>query len=131
MDDFEVVEPIFQGIFARVWHSREEDLDALSELSREERAIYATRILEGELDNGGWYQVFGNGVDHLVEPAIDGYELLGLEDYASHVREVRETEFSGDSPEAFGEALDAAYFELSGSEAARADLIRSSGLVGH
>jgi hypothetical protein len=130
LDDFDVVEPVFQRIFASVWLKGEEDGDALAKLPREERAIYTTRILEGQLDNGGWYQVFGNGVDHLLEPAIDGYELLGLADYASHLREVRAVGFNDGSPDEIGEALDGAYFRLSGSEAARAHLIRSDGLIG-
>lgn len=130
MDDFDVVEPVFQRIFTAVWSSGEEDRDTLAALSGSERAIYATRLVEGEVDNGGWYQAFGNGVDHLIEPAIDGYESLGLADYASHLRDVRAAGFGEDSPDELGEALDEAYYRLSGSEAARAHLISASGLTG-
>jgi hypothetical protein len=129
VDDFDVVEPVFQRVFGAVWSGRKENLDAFARLPEAERAIYATRIVEGQLDNGGWYQVFGNGVDHLLEAAIDGYELLGLADYAAHLRKVREVEFNGSSPEDIGEALDDAYFRLSGSEAACARIIRSHGIV--
>jgi Domain of unknown function (DUF4375) len=128
VDAFEVVEPVFQEIFSRVWRGREEHLEVLSALPNE-RAIYTTRILEGELDNGGWYQVFGNGVDHLIQPAIEGYELLGQAGYASHLRDVVVSGFGDESPETLGEALDAAYFELAGSEEARADLIRINGIT--
>ncbi len=123
MDDFLVVEPVFRRIFATVSSRNEEDADALTNLTEDERAIYVTRILEGELDNGGWYQVFGNGVGHQLEAAVTGYERLGLPDYAALIRAVRDAGFSEQSPEALGERLDAAYFELTGSESSRAELI--------
>jgi hypothetical protein len=129
VDDFEVVEPVFQQIFATVWHEGAEDSRALESLSALDRAVYATRVIEGELDNGGWYQAFGNGVDHLIEHAMSGYELLGLADYAGHLRDVHASGFTAVSPDELGTALDQAYFRLSGSELARADLIRAMDLA--
>jgi len=131
MSDYEalaVVEPVFQRIFDVVWASGAESSEALNSLSDAERAIYATRVIEGQLDNGGWYQVFGNGVDHLIGPAIDGYLLLGLPEYAAVLTEVRAESFGEDSPEELGERLDNAYFALSGSEEARASLVKSRNL---
>jgi hypothetical protein len=124
VDDFGTVEPVFRSIFAKVWARGSEDLDVLNSLPPIERAIYATHLLEGELDNGGWYQAFGNRNAHLIEPAIEGYELLGLPDYAAHLRDVRAMGFDEQSEDAVGEALDTAYFQLSGSEAARAAMLR-------
>jgi hypothetical protein len=124
VDDFGTVEPVFQLIFAKVWASGSEDLGVLNSLPPIERAIYATRLLEGDLDNGGWYQAFGNGKAHLIEPAIEGYQLLGLPMYAAHLRRVRAVGFDGRSEDAVGDALDKAYFALSGSEAARAAVVR-------
>jgi hypothetical protein len=120
VDAFEKVEPVFQAILARVWAGGDEDLQVLGLLTPLERAVYATRMLEGAIDNGGWYSVFYNNVDHMIEPAIDGYEVLGLPDYAEHLRNVRALGFREDSPEALGTAVDHEYFALSGSEEARA-----------
>jgi hypothetical protein len=102
-------------------------MSALAALSEDERAIYATRIIEGQWDNGGLFQVFGNGVDHLLEPAIGAYEHLGLLDYAALIRAVRAAGFRVDSPLELGEQLDGRYFGLSGSESARAELIKGKG----
>jgi hypothetical protein len=124
---FEVVEPVFRRIFAAVWKDGSESAAALDSISEGERAIYATRILEAELDNGGWYQVFFNHVDGLIEHAIAGYVLLGLPEYAAHLREVRAKGFDGDAPEQLGDLLDNAYFRLSGSEVARAALVQEFG----
>lgn len=129
MDDFDVVEPVFRRIFATVWAHGEEDSAALAALTEDEWAIYVTRVLEGQLDNGGWFQVFGNGVDQHLEAALAGYERLGLPDYAAVVQAVRDAGFGEDSPEESGEGLDAAYFELSGSESARAELITARRLT--
>jgi hypothetical protein len=124
-DDYAIVEPVFKSILAKVWASGDEDVEVLTNLSPVDRAIYATHILEGELDNGGWYQAFFNGTDRLIEPAIEGYELLGLPDYAAHLRTVRALGFHAGAEESLGNALDRAYFRLSGSDGARARLVAS------
>jgi hypothetical protein len=97
MDDFDKVELVFQTIFARLMTVR--DLaTAVDGLPESERAIVATRVLEGDVDNGGCYQLFGNGNDGMIEPAISGYERLGLPDYAAVLRDVRFERFQRDFP---------------------------------
>ena len=118
MEAFPIVEPVFQAIHSRM--GRGDDWSVFNRLTPLERAIYATRVIEGQIDNGGWYAVFYNNTDHWVDPAIQGYELLGLPEYAEHLRRVRAIGFGEDSPEPIGEAIDAEYFRLSGSEEARA-----------
>jgi hypothetical protein len=125
-DPFNRVEPVFQWIFDEIWANGVEDLQAVGAV---ERAIYATRVLEGDVDNGGWYQAFGNGTDALIEPAIDGYELMGLPEYVAVLREVRAQNFDESSPDEVGERLDRLWFELSGSEEARARLVDAHGLA--
>jgi hypothetical protein len=120
------VEPVFQRVYDEVWANGVEDLQAVGGV---ERAIYATWVLEGDVDNGGWYQAFGNGTDSLIEPAIDGYELMGLPEYASVLREVRAQNFDENSPDEVGERLDRLWFELSGTEEARARLVDAHGLA--
>lgn len=124
MGDFDEIEPVFQSILDRIWAGGTEDTNVFNRLSTIERAIYSTRVLEGQLDNGGWYQAFFNRVDHLVEPAIEGYQFLGLPEYATHLRDVRAAGFGEDSWNEVGETLDEAYFRLSGSEAARAAALK-------
>jgi hypothetical protein len=125
-DSFSRVEPVFQRIFDEIWANGVEDLQAVGAV---ERAIYATWVLEGDVDNGGWYQAFGNGTDALIEPAIDGYELMGLPEYAAVLREVRAQNFDESSPDEVGERLDRLWFELSGSEEARARLVDAHGFA--
>ena len=125
----EGVQSVYARIRERVWdRDAGDDNDAaLGSLSAIERAIYVTRELEEELYDGGWYLVFANEDDHLIEPAIAGYELLGLGAYAAHLREVRRLGYGDDSTEDEGERLDALYAGLSGAEAARARALASPG----
>ncbi len=124
--DEELVRHVYERIRARVWDADDGDDDdaALRRLSREERAIYATRELEDELVEGGWSFVFANADDALIEPALEGYELLGLRRYAALLRAVRRDGYSDLAPLSAGELLDERFERLSGADRARARLIR-------
>jgi len=120
---------VYQRIRATVWDIDEgDDIDeAITRLSADERAVYATRALEDELAEGGWSLIFGNDRDNLIEPAIEGYERMGLRRHAELVRSVLESGIGG-IPEAEMEALDERFARLRGAEAARARFIEAQGL---
>jgi hypothetical protein len=106
-----------------------EGTEALDALTPDERALLVTSELEAALADGGWYLVFADNEESLLEPAIEGYERLGLPAYAAHLREVVASGFGDASPEAEGERLDEAFAELSGSTAAREALASRLGLL--
>jgi len=120
---------VYQRIRATVWDLDEgDDIDeAITRLSADERAVYATRALEDELAEGGWSLIFGNDRDNLIEPAIEGYERMGLRRHAELVRSVLEAGIGGIA-EAEMEALDERFARLRGAEAARARFIEAQGL---
>jgi len=120
---------VYQRIRATVWDIDEgDDIDeAITRLSADERAVYATRALEDELAEGGWSLIFGNDRDNLIEPAIEGYERMGLRRHAELVRSVLEAGIGGIA-EAEMEALDERFARLRGAEAARARFIQGQGL---
>ena len=78
------------------------------------RAIYATFIVDAEVNNGGFNQFFYNPHGELAGIALSSYELLGAEEYAEIMRSAiatRETErermapfYEADSLEAFSES---------------------------
>jgi hypothetical protein len=105
-----------------VWDAVEgdDDDDALGRLPPLDRAVYVTRELEEELADGGWYLVFANEDDNLIPHAIEAYELLGLPEYAAHLRNVVDSGFGDSSSEDEGDLLDRQFAALSGAEAARA-----------
>lgn len=120
---------VYERIRATVWDADEgDDVDeAIARLAPDERAIYATRALEDELTEGGWSLIFGNDRDNLIEPAIEGYERMGLRRHAALVRSVLEAGVDG-IPESEMEALDERFARLRGAEAARARFIKAQGL---
>jgi Domain of unknown function (DUF4375) len=125
MGDAALVEGEYERIRAQVVDDEgEEILENLERLSPVERAIYATRTIEHDLDDGGFYLVFADADDALIEPAIEGYVLLGLPRYAALLRTVREVRFGDESSEELSETLDARYASLRGAERARARLLR-------
>ena len=120
---------VYERIRATVWEADEaDDIDeAIARLPPDDRAIYTTRALEDELTEGGWSLIFGNDRDNLIEPAIEGYERMGLRRHAELVRSVLEAGIDG-IPEAEMEALDERFARLRGAEAARARFIKAQGL---
>lgn len=50
------------------------------------RAIYATWVVDAEVNNGGFNQFFYNRDASLAGDALAAYELLGAEDYAAVMR---------------------------------------------
>lgn len=129
-DDFELVQAVFERLEALVWDAEDsdDDDDALDALRPEERAIYVTRELEAELADGGWYLVFANENDYLLEREIDAYELLGLPGHAAFLRRIQATVVD-DPNEDDSDRYDEEWSALGDAEPARARLIRRSGLA--
>ena len=50
------------------------------------QAIYATWMVDVEVNNGGFHQFFFNPYGELAGHALRGYELLGAEEYAAVMR---------------------------------------------
>lgn len=116
-----IVQAVYARIRDQVWDREEGDDndEVFVSLAPLDRAVYVTRELEEELADGGWYLVFANEDDYLIAPAIEAYELLGLEAYARHLRDVLAAGFGDESTEDAGERLDEAFRALSGAEEAR------------
>jgi hypothetical protein len=108
IDDDTLVDREYERIRALVVDDEDEEvLENIGRLSPVERATYATRTIEHDLDEGGFYLVFADADDALIEPAIEGHELLGLPRYAALLRMVREIGFGEESSEELSETLDA------------------------
>jgi Domain of unknown function (DUF4375) len=117
----EIVQAEYTRIREQAWDRDEGDDndEVLSSLPELDRAIYVTRELEEELADGGWYLVFANEDDYLIEPAIAAYELLGLPAHAAHLRDVVASGYGDTSTEDAGDELDEAFRALPSAEAAR------------
>lgn len=50
------------------------------------RAVYATWLVDADVNNGGFNQFFYNHDERMAGEALLGYELFGAEDYADVMR---------------------------------------------
>jgi hypothetical protein len=53
------------------------------------RAYVSTRMVDGEVGNGGWEQLFYNDEGEWITEAIQGWRLFGSPDHASLLDEAR------------------------------------------
>ena len=65
----------------------ERDHEIVSTFSPGLRMFYATFILEGEVNNGGYHQFFFNSSRRFAADAVAGYELLGAREHAELTRQ--------------------------------------------
>ena len=59
----------------------------LSELEPGQAALLAIDWCQKEIRNGGHRQLFGNATGNLVPWAIEGFRLIGAQDYAANLHE--------------------------------------------
>ena len=120
VDAFLIVDPVFQAVMDRLGE-RATDPSVLADEPPGIRAIVATRIVDGVVDNGGWITLL-IGPAEIVPLAIEGYRLLGLDEHASLAARALERGFD-QADTAFWDDLDNAWFGLPSAEAARAAFI--------
>ena len=113
----DVANVIVQHVELRVLERGEEDRDeVVNELPHGTKAVYATWLVDVEVNNGGFNQFFYNPYGQFAGLALAGYELLGADQYAAVMRAAiatheaeRETMkpfYESDSPEAFSESYE-------------------------
>lgn len=81
----EIGDVVLQHVQLR-WGAVRNEADVVAHLAAGVRAIYATFIVDAEVNNGGFNQFFYNPHGVLAGEALRGYELLGAEDYADVMR---------------------------------------------
>jgi hypothetical protein len=69
----------------KVRRDSEHAVDVFSSLSAGFRMVYATRVLQDEVNNGGFNQFFWNGSGNLAAHARDGFRLFGAHALAALV----------------------------------------------
>ena len=125
-DDSATVQPVLERLLDEASSGQpSEPLACLPDWTPGQQAIVATRVIQGEIDNGGAPAVFYNAVDSLLVDAIDGFRLLGLEEHANALADLVASGLSEDSPEGADDAFHEAWFSLPDTEPARAAYIRA------
>jgi hypothetical protein len=82
----EIGEAVVHHVHLRVAGAWGHEAPAIRALPLGVRAIYATWLVDAEVNNGGFNQYFFNSSGQYADEALAGYELLGTEDYAAVMR---------------------------------------------
>jgi hypothetical protein len=82
----EVGDAVLQHVHWQLEEVEDDESSVLQNLAPGVRAIYATYLVDAEVNNGGFNQYFYNSHGALAGTALAGYELLGAEDYAAVMR---------------------------------------------
>ena len=96
--EYEVVDYVSAAIFREDY---EDWVELLRPLSPGFRAVYATCVLEGEVDNGGFSQFFFNSSGAIAYEARDGCWLIGARQHAQIVIDAIELEQAAGTPGSF------------------------------
>ena len=81
----ELGDAVLQHVHLQV-KSGADEADVVARLPKGTRAIFATFVVDAEVNNGGFNQFFYNPHGYLAGEALAGYELLGADDYADVMR---------------------------------------------
>ena len=82
----EIGDAIVQHVHLRIGRDTERDVEIIRALPRGVQAVYATWLVDAEVNNGGFNQFFWNPSGRFAGDALVGYELLGAEEYAVVMR---------------------------------------------
>jgi len=83
-DDLE--QALIDFVDCKIEANSEREREVFAALSPGFRAVYATWILESEVNNGGFNQFFWNSSGEYAGAAAAGFDLLGTKDYARLMR---------------------------------------------
>ena len=82
----DIGDAIVQHVHWRVAGAWGREMEVIRTLPPGVRAIYATWLVDAEVNNGGFNQYFFNSSGRYSGEALAGYELLGAEEYAAVMR---------------------------------------------
>ena len=110
----DVADAVAQHVQLLVGEQWEREPDVVRALPPGARAVYTTWLVDAEVNDGGFNQLFFNPAGQYAGDALAGYELLGAEEHAAVMRAAiatREAErerlaplYAAGTPEALAES---------------------------
>jgi hypothetical protein len=95
--DEELWEIIYRTLIPQVTGSRDEQYALVKSWSNGLQMLWATQLVDDEVNNGGFNQFFFNDSGQFAVEAIDGFDLIGAHERANVVRKAVEQLFK-DAP---------------------------------
>lgn len=84
--DDELEQAIFDNISINMEGNENEEKEIVKTLTRGQRAIYVTWIVEGEVNNGGFNQFYFNSSGQLADMGEEAFRTIGANKYAELVK---------------------------------------------
>ncbi|WP_340200911.1 DMP19 family protein [Ascidiimonas sp. W6] len=133
ISDDKLEQTIFDNIYEIIGDDYENELKNVKKLSKGQQAFFATWIIEGEVNNGGFNQFYFNSSGQYAEMAEVGFMTIGAEKFAELTKRAnkiysenkkRLAEFDDGTMESFSESykdnplndLDTEFYNLYDSE---------------
>ena len=120
---FDTVEPLYERLLGEATGGHPNRPAVIQQgWSRGERAVFATRFLVDEFDSTGPLGLLASG---LLDEAITGFRLLGLEEHAAAVAKLVASGFDEDAPASDVEDFAEDWYNLEDADPARAAYIKA------
>jgi hypothetical protein len=120
---FDTVEPVYERLLGEATGGRRDGPAVIQQgWSRGERAVFTTRFLVDEFDSTGPLGLLATG---LLDEALIGFRLLGLEEHAAAVAKLVASGFDEDAPDADVEDFAEDWYNLEDADPARAAYIQA------
>lgn len=95
--DIDLIQLVFKNIvdyFLKISVFEIENFESafkkINTIPKEKRFVGALLLLQAEVDNGGFYQLYQNGNGGIIKAAIEGFQIIGSEKLADLVQQVHE-----------------------------------------
>jgi hypothetical protein len=84
--DEELWSILFQSLIPRVTGTRDEQYAVVKSWTKGLQMLWATQLVDDEVNNGGFNQYFFNSSGQFAMEAIEGFELIGAHERGTLVR---------------------------------------------
>jgi len=81
---------LIEAVYDIVWAAKQDLIELLSSLPQGYAPVYLTMLVESEVGNGGFNQMFHNLPMELVEAAIANYRAMNMPDIAELVTKAKQ-----------------------------------------
>jgi hypothetical protein len=120
---FDTVEPVYERLLDEATGGHRNGPAVIQQVwSRGERAVFTTRFLVDEFDGSGPLGLLATG---LLDEALIGFRLLGLQEHAAAVAKLVASGFDEDAPASDVEEFAEDWYNLEDADPARAAYISS------
>lgn len=101
-------------IEAKIGDEYDREYEIVTGLSKGMQYLYATWMMEAEVNNGGFHQFFFNSTGRFAREALEGCRVFGAAQYAELMKQAIEADKKGESParDAALDALDDRFYGL-------------------